>query len=459
MSHMSTKKEGKILIADDNKGIRDALEILLVQEFEKVRSISSPNILLHELRNTDYDIVLLDMNFRAGVNTGNEGIFWLREIKKQFPDLEVVMITAYGDVELAVKALKEGAADFVLKPWDNAKLMATLKASLRLRKSGREIHELRTRESILKHEASRNKPIITGKSPAMRNVMQVVKKIAGTDANVLITGENGTGKELIAREIHRLSRRRDEIFVQVDLSALTETLFESELFGHKKGSFTNAYEDRTGRFVLADRGTLFMDEIGNIPLNLQSKLLTVLQTRRVTPVGSTTEIPVDIRLISATNKNLTRMVAESQFRQDLLYRMNTIEIELPPLRERPEDVEDLARYFLDLYCRKYNKGGLKLQEEALDKLRKNPWPGNIRELQHAIEKAVILSESETLGAGDFFLGAADAGYVQSSDTLEEMERKMILQALLKNGQNQRATAEQLGITRQTLYNKIKKYGI
>jgi DNA-binding NtrC family response regulator len=353
--------------------IRNALEILLQHEFKQVRSIAGPNLLLASLRDSDYDVVLLDMNFTAGVNTGNEGIFWLREIKQKFPGVEVVMITAYGDVELAVIALKEGAADFVLKPWDNAKLVATLRAAYRLRKSTREITSLKSRESMLKHEASRNQSIITGKSRAMQQVMQIIKKIAPTDANILITGENGTGKELIAREIHRLSLRKDELFVLVDLSALAETLFESELFGHIKGSFTNAFEDKTGRFELAHKGTLFMDEIGNIPNNLQSKLLTVLQTRTVTPVGSHAEIPVDIRLISATNKNLPQLIAESWFRKDLLYRMNTIEIHRR-LR-RPEDIEDLA-YFLK-YMAGNTANGLQFREEAMEQLRKSSRPGNI----------------------------------------------------------------------------------
>jgi DNA-binding NtrC family response regulator len=452
-------KEGKLLIADDNKGILNALQILLHHEFMLVKTISGPNQLMAELGSTDYDIVLLDMNFKAGINTGNEGIFWLREIKKKYAHLEVVMITAYGDVELAVKALKEGAADFVLKPWDNEKLVATLRAAYRIRKSNREIAGLKTRESLLKSEANKNKPIIVGKSQVMQNVMQVVRKIADTDANVLITGENGTGKELIAKEIHRLSTRRNELFVLVDLSALTETLFESELFGHKKGSFTNAFEDKTGRFTLADKGTLFLDEIGNIPLSLQSKLLTVLQTRTITPVGSNVEIPVDIRLISATNKNLSLMIANNQFRQDLLYRMNTIQIQMPPLRERTEDIDDLAIYFLSLYAKKYNKNGLRIREEAMIKLRENPWPGNIRELQHAIEKAVILSDRDELGPRDFFFGSEETGSVNSAETLEDMEKKMIISALKKNAQNQSITAAQLGITRQTLYNKIKKYGL
>ena len=312
---------------------------------------------------------------------------------------------------------------------------------------------------MLKSEANRVTPMVVGKSRSMQNVIQVVKKIANTDANILITGENGTGKELIAKEIHRLSSRQNELFVLVDLSSLTETLFESELFGHKKGSFTNAFENKTGRFVLADKGTLFLDEIGNIPLSLQSKLLTVLQTRTITPVGSNSEIPVDIRLISATNKNLSLMTANNLFRQDLLYRMNTIQIHLPSLRERAEDIEDLTLYFLNVYARKYNKIGLSIQDEAMEKLKKNPWPGNIRQLQHAVENAVILTDRDKLGARDFFFGTEEVGFMGQTETLDEMEKKMIISTLKKNNQNQSAAAEQLGITRQTLYNKIKRYGL
>jgi len=293
----------------------------------------------------------------------------------------------------------------------------------------------------------------------MQNIMNMVRKIAKTDANVLITGENGTGKELIAKEIHRLSTRGNELFVMVDLSALTETLFESELFGHKKGAFTNAYEDRAGKFVLANQGSLFLDEIGNLPMHLQSKLLTVLQTRVITPVGSNKEIPVDIRLISATNKNIHQMVAENQFRQDLLYRINTIQIHLPALRERKEDIEDIATHFLQLYGKKYNKPNLKINIKAMDKLRANPWLGNIRELQHTIEKAVILSDSDELRSEDFLFGFELESISSQPETLEEMEKKMIISALARHGQNLTLVANKLGITRPTLYTKIKKYGI
>lgn len=452
-------KEGKLIIADDNKGILSALQLLLQNEFGQIKSISDPNQLLHELDKVDYDLVLLDMNFKAGINTGNEGIYWLREIKSRYPQVEVVMITAYGDIDLAVRALKEGAADFIIKPWDNEKLMATLRTVYRIRRSSLEISGLKTREQLLTNEANKSKPIVSGKSPAMQAIMNLVKKVAKTEANVLITGENGTGKELIAKEIHRLSDRSNELFVMVDLSAITETLFESELFGHKKGAFTDAIEDKTGKFLLASKGTLFLDEIGNIPLNLQSKLLTVLQTRVVTPVGSNADIPVNIRLVSATNKNLSQMITDHHFRQDLLYRMNTIQIQLPPLRERPEDIEAIAEHFIRVYGKKYNKSGLTIREDALLKLQRNPWPGNVRELEHTIEKAVILAENDRLGPDDFFSGAEQVTFTDPIETLEEMEKMMIRNTLKRNHMNQSLTAEQLGITRQTLYNKIKKYGI
>lgn len=451
-------KEGKVLIADDNRGILEAIRILLHSEFSYVKGITGPGQLITELGKERFDLVVLDMNFRAGVNTGNEGIHWLREVKSRFPDVEVVMITAYGDVELAVKALKEGAADFVLKPWENEKLVATLKAAYRQRKSNLEISGLKTREEMLKLEANRNKPFVAGNSMAIKAILQLVSKVAGTDANVLITGENGTGKEMVAREIHRLSVRNGELFVMVDLSAVPETLFESELFGHRKGAFTDAYEDRTGRIAMANKGTLFLDEIGNIPLNLQSKLLNVLQTRAITPVGAVNEMPVDVRLISATNKNLDEMIVRNLFRQDLLYRMNTIHIHLPPLRERTDDIPILADFFLDRHARKYQRAGIVIREDAMVKLKRHNWPGNIRELEHALEKAVILTERMEIRADDLYFGPT-AGEETVPDTLEEMEQRMIGSALQKNGHNLSAAAAQLGITRQTLYNKLKKYGL
>lgn len=451
-------KNSTLLIVDDNEGILNALRLLLKSDFKQIKTISNPNQLYAELERNEIDVILLDMNFRAGINTGNEGLFWLKEIKKKSPLTEVVMITAYGDVELAVKSLKEGAADFVLKPWDNEKLKATMEAACRLRKSSLVISDLKKREKVLKQDVNRSGQLVTGKSAAMKEIMILIDKIAATDASVIITGENGTGKELIAREIHRRSNRCNELFVLADLSTLSETLFESELFGHKKGSFTNAYEDKTGRFTMADKGTLFLDEIGNVPLNLQSKILTALQTRVITPVGSNKEIPVDFRLISATNKNLQEMVARNEFRQDLLYRINTIQIHLPPLRERIEDIEDLALHYLGIYGRKYNKNP-ELQKDGIEKLKKNKWYGNIRELQHTIEKAVILADGDKLKSSDFMFLENDSVISDQAETLEEMEKKMIISTLKKNNFNQVMTSEQLGITRQTLYNKIKKYGI
>jgi DNA-binding NtrC family response regulator len=452
-------KQGKLLIVDDKKNILQALEMFLQFEFEKVKTISNPNLLSTELESDNYDIVLLDMNFKAGQSTGNEGLYWLREIKKRFADTEVVMFTAFGDIALAVNALKEGAADFVLKPWENEKLIATLKSAYRLRKQSREITELKGKEQSMKKELNRTEQLIIGKSQAMTHVMNLVQKVAATDANVFISGDNGTGKGVIAKEIHRLSNRRNELFVLADLASLAETLFESELFGHKKGSYTGAVEDRIGKFVLANKGTLFLDEIGNIPLNLQAKLLTVLQSRCVTPVGSDREVSTDIRLVSATNKNIHQMVNEGQFRQDLLYRLNTIEIHLPPLRERADDIEDLAGFYVGLYGRKYGKPQMKISSAAITKLRSQMWPGNIRELQHSIEKAVILSETSELRPIDFMGGFELDQVSNQSETLEEMEKQMISSAMKRNAGNLTIVASKLGISRPTLYSKIEKYGI
>lgn len=454
-----SKKEGKILIADDNTSVLNALRLFLQFEFEKIATLTNPNRLLNELEQTDYDVVLLDMNYSAGQNTGNEGLYWLRQIKEKFPEIEVVMFTAYGDIELAVNALKIGAADFIQKPWDNEKLLATLKAALRLRKTNQELSELKLNQKALKVELNRNERALIGNSPAMQNVIQLIEKVAETNANVLITGENGTGKELVAKEIHRLSARNTELLVTVDMGSLAETLFESELFGHKKGAFTNAYDDRTGKFVLANKGTLFLDEIGNIPMHLQAKLLTVLQSRTIIPVGANKEIPIDIRLICATNKNIEQMVADNHFRQDLLYRINTIHIEVPPLRERANDIELLAHYFVQHYGTKYGKPEARLNEAAVEKLKKHPWYGNVRELQHAIEKAIILCNGNTIKADDFYFRQTAGSTSIDLVTIEEMEKKMILHAMNKYGQNMSAAAQHLGVTRQTMYNKLKKYGI
>ncbi len=451
--------KGNILIVDDNKSILSALEILLIPEFQTVTTLSDPNQIPTELRKKDYNLVILDMNFNAGINTGNEGIYWLGRIKETNPEISVVMITAYGDIELTVKALKMGATDFFLKPWDNNKLLATLRSALQLNWSKKEVSQLKEKEKGLKTELNREQKFIIGSSTQLMQVLNMVRKVAKTDANVLITGENGTGKELIAHEIHRLSDRASEVMISVDMGAVSETLFESELFGHVKGAFTDARDNRPGKFEVADKGSLFLDEIGNLPYHLQAKLLAALQNRKISRVGSNQPIPVDIRLICATNKNLEQMVAEGVFREDLLYRVNTIQIEVPPLRERGNDILVLADFFLKKYASKYNKPGLKINQQAQDKLMKYTWPGNIRELQHTIEKAVILSEGNVLKAEDFFMRPVVQGRSNDSEmTLEEMEKRMINQAIDKNNGNLSAAAEQLGITRQTLYNKIKKIG-
>lgn len=452
-------KEGRLLIVDDNKDVLNALRIFLKFEFSEVITISNPNSLIHDIEKTDIDIVLLDMNFKTGDNSGNEGIYWLRKIKQCKPHIEVVMFTAYGDIETAVKATHEGAADFILKPWENEKLLATLKSALNLRKSNLTVDNLRKREQDLKAEFNRDERMIIGVSPAMQKILDIVKKVACTDANVMITGENGTGKELIAKEIHRLSERHNELLVAVDLGSMSETLFESEMFGHTKGSFTNAHEDRTGKIMLAHNGTLLLDEIGNLPLHLQSKLLNVLQNRTVIPVGSNKEHSIDIRLISTTNKNLHQMIQEQTFREDLLYRINTIQIELPPLRQRVEDIEIMAIFFIRKYSSKYKKNCLTLQPKAIDRLKSYPWPGNIRELQHTIEKAVILCESNVINSNDLYLNQPYKIITDEIITLEEMEKRMVEKEIKKNNQSHSLAAKNLGISRTTLYKKMKKYGL
>ncbi|MCW0484481.1 sigma-54-dependent transcriptional regulator [Gaoshiqia sediminis] len=452
--------KGNILVVDDNKSVLSALEILLSPEFDKVECLSNPNLLISELRKAPYHLVLLDMNFKAGVNTGNEGIYWLQQIKENHPEISVVLITAYGDVELAVKALKSGATDFVLKPWENSKMLATVKSAIQLSMSRQEVKNLKLREKELKKVINQDEKFIIGSSPELMQVLSIVRKVAKTDTNILITGENGTGKELVAREIHRLSNRSSEMMVSVDMGAVSESLFESELFGHVKGAFTDARENRAGKFEVANKGTLFLDEIGNLSFHLQAKLLAALQNREITRIGSNQPIPVDIRLICATNKNLSELVEKGLFREDLLYRINTIQIEIPPLRERGNDILVLADFFLKKYAYKYDKPSLKFNNQAQEKLLKYNWPGNIRELEHSIEKAVILSENNVLKADDFFLRPV-SGNKTENDTLklEEMEKRLIMLALEKTPGNVSAAADQLGITRQTLYNKMKKFGL
>ena len=449
--------KGNILVVDDNKSILSTLEILLSPEFQIVTSLSNPNHIFTELEKKNYNVVLLDMNFNTGINTGNEGLYLLGRIKEIYPEMSIVMMTAYGDIELAVKSLKTGSTDFVLKPWDNQKLIATLKAALQLNLSKKEVVLLKEKEKVLKKEINRDQKFIIGTSAGLMKVLDLVHKVAATDVNVLITGENGTGKELIAHEIHRLSKRADEVLVSVDMGSITETLFESELFGHVKGAFTDASESRPGKFEAASKGTLFLDEIGNLPLHLQSKILAAIQNKTITRIGSTQQVSTDIRLLCATNRNLDQMVKEGLFREDLLYRINTIHIEVPPLRERSNDILVLSEFFLKKYSYKYNKQGIRINQAAMEKLLRYPWPGNVRELQHAIEKAVILSEKNILSPDDFFTrNKPGFSPYNSTPTLEEMEKQLIQQAIDRNNGNFSAAAAQLGITRQTLYNKMKR---
>lgn len=451
----------KILIVDDNKGVRESLELLVQTEFDEVHSLSNPNALVSTIQQHHIDVILLDMNFKTGINSGNEGLFWLNEIQKLDASISVIMITAYGDVELAVRAVKEGAFDFILKPWDNHKLITTIHAALKLRYSKLENLHLQKTTNILKNELNPYSYSIIGQSTALKEVMDMVSKVAKTEANIFITGENGTGKELIAKEIHRLSNRKDEVLVTVDMGAVSESLFESELFGYKKGAFTDAKEDRIGKFEAAHKGSLFLDEIANLSHGLQAKILTALQSRTITKIGSHEAIPIDIRLISATNKDIHKMVDTGEFREDLLYRINTINIELPPLRDRENDILLLAQFYLNKYALKYGKAAFKMNEKAQKQLLKYDWPGNVRELQHCMEKTVILADDNKLNEFSFSL---NEDYHSSSNniplgTLEEMEKKMIKASLKKAKGNMSLVAKNLGITRPTLYSKLKKYGL
>ena len=443
-------KQKTIIIVDDNKGVLSALKLLLKNHFENIIALPSPVTLLSAIRQENPDVVLLDMNFTDALNSGNEGLYWLHEIKKIHPALPVVLFTAYADIDLAVRGIKEGATDFVVKPWDNAKLTETLLNACNRSDKGRK-----------KKEERPSSTMYWGTSKAMLELRSIVEKVAETDANVLITGENGTGKEMLAREIHALSNRYRKDMVTVDMGAVTETLFESELFGHKKGAFTDAHADRPGKFEVAEGGTLFLDEIGNLPYRLQSKLLTVLQSRTVVRVGSNEPISVNIRLICATNGNLDEMVAQGKFREDLLYRINTIHVEIPPLRERKEDIIPLAELFVQRFAKQYDKGQMILSDNARRKLQMHPWYGNIRELEHAIEKAIIISEGGILTDAHFHFPKKSLSPEKESaiETLEDMELVMIRKAIDKCGGNLSAVAMQLGITRQTLYNKMKKHGL
>jgi DNA-binding NtrC family response regulator len=453
--------KGRLLIVDDHKQVLKALIQLLEPEFESITGISNPNQITSYINNEEYDVILLDMNFSAGVNTGNEGIYWLNRIIKSDPLATVVMITAYSDVNLAVRAIKEGATDFVVKPWDNNKLIATMQTAFKLRQSKIENKKLRDRQKqINKGIIKKDGPLI-GKSYLMENVLKVLNKVARTDANILVLGENGTGKELIVKEIHNNSRRADEIFISIDIGTITESLFESEMFGHVKGAFTDAREDKTGWFETASGGTLFLDEIGNLSLTMQSKLLTAIQNRVICKVGSKTPIPFDIRLVCATNKNMEELVSKNLFREDLYYRINTIVIEIPPLRDRGEDIVLLAEHFLKEYAGKYEKFYLKFSSKTLDKLMKYNWPGNVRELRHTIEKAVILCDSDVLMPEDFIISHSiqQTSLQQKPITFAEIEKQALQIALNNNNGSVLKASKELEIARQTMYNKMQKYNL
>lgn len=444
-------KSGTIIIVDDNKGVLTAVQILLKSYFSKIVTLSSPVTLSSVIREETPEVILLDMNFTSGINTGNEGLFWLHEIKKVRPELPVVLFTAYADIELAIRGIKEGATDFIVKPWDNQKLVETLQTA------AASTHNDKKTDG---KEETTHSPMYWGESKVMQQLRALIEKVAITDANILITGENGTGKEMLAREIHVLSNRKYKEMIAVDMGTITESLFESELFGHVKGSFTDAHTDRTGKFEAADNSTLFLDEIGNLPYHLQAKLLTVLQRRSIVRVGSNTPIPIHIRLICATNRNLQEMVVKGEFREDLLYRINTIHVEIPPLRERKEDIIPLAERFMVRFCKQYDKALMKFTPDAKAKLKAHLWYGNIRELEHVIEKAVIINDSPLVPAELFQLSIPRTESQEKSiSTLEEMEMQMIRKALDTCAGNLSAVAAQLGITRQTLYNKMKKFGL
>lgn len=455
-----TQEGGKILMIDDDEDVLLAAKMLLKKQNHHVIIEKNPNKIPFLLNNDTYDVILLDMNFSKDITSGKEGFHWLGQILEKDPNSVVILITAFGDVEMAVRALKQGATDFILKPWQNEKLVATISTAIRLKQSYNQVDKLKKAKEMLEEQISKPFAEIIGQSTAIKEVFSLIDKVAKTDANILILGENGTGKELIARAIHQRSLRKDNSFVAVDMGAITETLFESELFGHKKGAFTDAREDRPGRFELAAGGTLFLDEIGNLSMSLQSKLLSALQSRQVTRVGSNQPLPVDIRLICATNMPLHKMVQEGTFRQDLLYRINTVEIHVPPLGDRVEDIPMLAQHYLQYYAKKYHKVVNTISPEAMDKLKRYAWPGNIRELQHSIERAVIMTDSATLQETDFLLSRSLSSS-QNANTLnlDDVEKAAIAKALQMHNGNISKAADELGLTRASLYRRMEKYGL
>ena len=455
----------RILVVDDNEDILQAARLLLKRHFTAIQTLSDPAQLPSLVKRKTFDVLMLDMNFAPGADSGAEGLAQLSEVIALDPEAVVVMVTAHGDVDLAVEAMKKGAADFVTKPWENERLVATLMAALNLRRSRKEAADLRQRNRGLaaaSHKAGGGDADMIGTAPATLQVFGAIRRAAPTDANVLVLGENGTGKELAARALHQLSGRASEVFLRVDMGALSPQLFESELFGHRKGAFTDARADRTGYLRAATGGTLFLDEIGNVPLHLQSKLLTALERREVIPVGAEQPEPIDVRLVCATNLERDKLADENRFRQDLLWRINTVEITLPPLRERREDIPLLLQHYAAFYAQKYNLAPRRFSSALIDRLTSWSWPGNVRALRHAVERAVILSDDEMLDLGDFPLSdAATPPPVQAAETarLDEIEKAAIIRALEKHGNNVSRAAGSLGLTRTSLYRRMEKYGL
>ncbi len=456
-----SKREGNILIVDDDDLILLSAQLLLEQHFTSVKKINNPSQIEEAFKEHHFDVVLLDMNFKQGETSGKEGLKWLIKIIEISPETSVLLMTAYGEVDIAVEAMKQGAVDFIVKPWQNEKLVSTVNNALALTKQGRKLKQLEVREKALSSTLEYKYKDMIGTSSQVKEVQHMISKVAPTDANILILGENGTGKEVTARAIHKNSKRATEVFISVDLGSIPESLFESELFGHKKGAFTDAKEDRIGCFEAASGGTIFLDEIGNLPLHLQTKLLTVLQRRQITKIGTNSTQNIDVRVICATNMNLKEAVDKRQFREDLFYRINTVEIILPPLRDRLSDIPKLVAHFLSRYERKYQKGPFEIKKEVYKQLEKHNWPGNIRELEHAVERAAILSESNDLKKEDFnFLNHQDDKAVDfDSFNLENIEAWAVKKAIKKHAGNISKAAKELGLSRGAMYRRMEKYGL
>jgi DNA-binding NtrC family response regulator len=459
-----SKEQATILIIDDDEDVLLSAKLVLKKHYERVITRNNPKEINQLISKENIDIIVLDMNYRIGFNDGKEGMYWLKHILDINPKMVIILMTAYGEVELAVNAIKNGAFDFILKPWTNEKFLATIHAGLEFSKSNHKISILKhTNETLLKSNDQKFGPVI-GKSPAMQMVMDVVEKVSDTDANILILGENGTGKQHLAREIHKRSSNANGPFIHVDLGSLSESLFESELFGHKKGAFTDAYEDKPGRFEMAEKGTIFLDEIGNLPYNLQSKLLTVLQERKVTRLGEGIERRFNARLLFATNAPLNNWVAEGRFRQDLLFRINTVEIEIPPLRKRPEDLTDFVDHYMSQFKEKYHKTHLKITPEAIEILKSHNWPGNVREIQHTIERGVIMCDGHEIKPSDFNLTVIPTTALYDNNdydnlNLQDIEKLLVQKALDKHESNISKAAKELGLTRAALYRRLEKFNL